>query len=77
VYTIDETGYAWRPRPAPFFGTRVHLLQLFYIAALAKIRAGTRERKRRVGSRTAGAPKPPGSKLKRAALRHKRHATWG
>ena len=77
MYEIDADGYGWRPRPAPFFGTRVHLLQLFYIAALAKIRAGTNERKRRVGSRKAGAPKPPGSKLKRAAQRHKRAAIRG
>lgn len=77
MYKIDADGFGWRPRPAPFFGTRVHLLQLFYIAVLAKMRRGTRERKRRLGTRMGGPIRPAGSKLKRAALRHKRHVTWG
>jgi hypothetical protein len=77
VYTIDEFGYGWRDSLQPFAYTRIDLLQLFRVALYIKIRRGTNERKRRLGSRKAGAAKPPGSKLKRAALRHKRAAIRG
>ena len=40
MYCIDENGYGWRPRPAPFFGTRLDLLRLFAIALMARIQAG-------------------------------------
>ena len=77
MYEIDADGYGWRDSLQPFAYTRIDLLQLFRVALYIKIRRGTRERKRRVGSRKAGAAKPPGSKLKRAAQRHKRAAIRG
>jgi hypothetical protein len=52
-------------------------MQLYGIALFYKLRRGTNERKRRLGTRMGGPIRPAGSKLKRAALRHKRHATWG
>lgn len=77
MYTIDVDGYGWRAQRQPYAYTRIDLLQLFRVALYIKIRRGTNERKRRLGSRKAGAAKPPGSKLKRAALRHKRAAIRG
>ena len=77
MFVIDENGYGWRGSLQPFAYTRIDLLQLFRTALYIKIARGARERKRRLGSRKAGAAKPPGSKRKRAAQRHKRAAIRG
>lgn len=52
-YTLDNDGYSWRPRPAPFFGTRHDLFALFAMALMARINQGPLrgERPRRRGRR--------------------------